>query len=142
MALVPRVLQIEKIGEYDYNHSSYHDIKGAIFNVYFEHPFSKVVFPVNMSEEEIQGICTYDPWYTIHYKNLQEETPINRAQDTYISNCRQKQKAREERTRIEKEQAYIGAVVLGMIGIKWKKKTKRNGSKNRLDCGPEKKARD
>jgi hypothetical protein len=67
---------------------------------------------------------------------------FNRAQDTYISNCRQKQKAREERTRIEKEQAYIGAVVLGMIGIKWKKKTKRNGSKNRLDCRPEKKARD
>jgi N-glycosylase/DNA lyase len=34
---------------------------------------------------------------------------INRAQDTYLSNCRQKQKAREERKRIEKEQAYINA---------------------------------
>lgn len=31
------------------------------------------------------------------------------AQDTYLSNCRQKQKAREERKRIEKEQAYIDA---------------------------------
>ena len=31
------------------------------------------------------------------------------AQDTYLSNCRQKQKAREERKRIEKEQAYINA---------------------------------
>ena len=87
-----------------------------------------------MSEEEIQGICTYDPWYTIHYKNLQEETPINRAQDTYISNCRQKQKAREERKRIEKEQAYIDAGSWD-VGIKWKKKTKRNGSKNR-SIGP------
>ena len=62
-----------------------------------------------MSEEEIRGIQSYDPWYTIHYKNLQEETPINRAQDTYLSNCRKKDKAREERKRIEKEQAYIDA---------------------------------
>ena len=62
-----------------------------------------------MSEEEIRGIQSYDPWYTIHYKNLQEETPINRAQDTYLSNCRKKDKAREERKRIEKEQAYINA---------------------------------
>ena len=31
------------VGEYDYNHSCYDDIKGAIFNVYFEHLFSKVV---------------------------------------------------------------------------------------------------
>lgn len=30
-----------------------------------------------MSEEEIREIQSYDPWYTIHYKNLQEETPIN-----------------------------------------------------------------
>ena len=62
-----------------------------------------------MSEEEIRRIQSYDPWYTIHYKNLQEETPINRAQDTYLSNCRKKDKAREERKRIEKEQAYIDA---------------------------------
>ena len=109
LALVPRVLQIVKVGEYDYNHSCYDDIKGAIFNVYFEHPFSKVVLPVIMSEEEIREIQSYDPWYSIHYKNLQEETPINRAQDTYLSNCRKKDKAREERKRIEKEQAYIDA---------------------------------
>jgi hypothetical protein len=32
---------------------------------------------VIMSEEEIREIQSYDPWYTIHYKNLQEETPIN-----------------------------------------------------------------
>ena len=31
------------VGEYDYNHSCYDYIKGAIFNVYFEHLFSKVV---------------------------------------------------------------------------------------------------
>ena len=31
------------------------------------------------------------------------------AQDTYLSNCRKKDKAREERKRIEKEQAYIDA---------------------------------
>ena len=109
LALVPRVLQIVKVGEYDYNHSCYDDIKGAIFNVYFEHPFSKVVLPVIMSEEEIREIQSYDPWYSIHYKNLQEETSINRAQDTYLSNCRKKDKAREERKRIEKEQAYIDA---------------------------------
>jgi hypothetical protein len=58
---------------------------------------------------------------------------INRAQDTYLSNCRKKDKAREERKRIEKEQAYTSMLVLGMIGIRWKKTTKRNGSKNRLD---------
>jgi hypothetical protein len=38
-----------------------------------------------MSEEEIQGIYSYDPWYSIHYKNLQDET-INRAKGArYLS---------------------------------------------------------
>ena len=102
---------------------------------------SKALFPVIMSEEEIREIQSYDPWYSIHYKNLQEETSINRAQDTYLSNCRKKDKAREERKRIEKEQAYASMLVLGMIGRKWEKTTKRNGSKNILDWTG-KKARD
>ena len=60
----------------------------AIFFFQLEHPFSyfsKVGFPVIMSEEEIQGIYSYDPWYSIHYKNLQDET-INRAKGArYLS---------------------------------------------------------
>jgi hypothetical protein len=31
--------------------------------------------PTLLSEEEIREIQSYDPWYTIHYNNLQEETP-------------------------------------------------------------------
>ena len=80
----------------------------AIFFFQLEHPFSyfsKVGFPVIMSEEEIQGIYSYDPWYSIHYKNLQDETiKGRRAQDTYLSNYRKKQKARDERKRVEKEE--------------------------------------
>ena len=58
--------------------SCYDHIKGHS-DIFFqlEHPFSyfsKVGFPVIMSEEEIQGIYSYDPWYSIHYKNLQDET--------------------------------------------------------------------
>ena len=65
------------------------------------------------------------------YKNLQEETPKRRK--IPILAIVDRSRKLEKSGRGLKRSRHTSMLVLGMIGIKWKKKTKKNGSKNRLD---------
>ena len=109
LAVLPRILQLEKVGEY-YNPHDFLarvDVTSAIFKISFEHPFSKSVITLDMREGDMYYFSCLDPSYKVHVNNLQEETPISKVQKTRYSQGQELLKRHAEHKRIEQEQEHI-----------------------------------
>ena len=107
LAVLPRILQLEKVGEY-IDPTDIYDWNYAVFKIYFEHPMSKAAIALKMRERDMRDYYRcLDCHYNIHRDNLQEETPISKAERTRYSQFQEFRKREEEWKRIQREQAYI-----------------------------------
>ena len=73
-----------------------YELEHAIFKIDFEHPMSKAAIALSMREGDMYYYRCIDRHYNIHRDDLQEETPISKAQRTRYSQGQERQKREEE----------------------------------------------